>query len=334
MRPSVPLATPTAPDVPMYLAASSSKPLTLGPRMTRPLRSTSSTAASMRSCSSAYCPLMSMSPTAMRCASLRRKKSSPEPTTGPEGATGRPRPPPAALAVSQAGEVPLPRDRPSSTSSSVGDRPHRRLGPAGRLLPDAARERLHPGAERGDHALRRLRRERGHHDPPRHHRRRGGGQRRRLVDRLLGGPVRRPALHRQIRQVRAAAPSPRRAGRALVRQVWAGRPCSSAACCRSCAPSSRCPPASPRCRSGSSPCTRSSGASRGCSSWGGSARGWARTGRTSARTCTTPTTWWSRRWPGSSCTWSSSGAAAGVGARPGRDVNTDADAATDAEGEA
>ena len=71
VRPSVPLATPTAPLVPMYEAASSSKPLTLGPRMTRPLRSTSSTAPSMRSWSSAYCPLMSMSPTAMRLASLR-----------------------------------------------------------------------------------------------------------------------------------------------------------------------------------------------------------------------------------------------------------------------
>src|SRR5674476_1348097 len=53
--------------------------------MTRPLRSTPSTAASMRPCSSAYCPLMSMSPTAMRCASLRREKSSLEPTIAPRG---------------------------------------------------------------------------------------------------------------------------------------------------------------------------------------------------------------------------------------------------------
>ena len=65
VRPSVPLATPTDPVVPMYAEASSSNALTFGPRITRPLRSTSSTAVSMRPCSSAYCPLMSMSPTAM-----------------------------------------------------------------------------------------------------------------------------------------------------------------------------------------------------------------------------------------------------------------------------
>ena len=218
----------------MKAEASSSKPLTFGPRITRPLRSTDSTASSMRSCSSAYCPLMSMSPTAMSYASLRAEEV--EPGTyhrAPEGATGRARPgpdrPPGLVSRSRRCS---PAQRPVRYAVAhgihhrhprpVGDRPHRRLGPAGRLLPDAARERLHPRAERGDHALRRLRRERGQHDPAQHHGRRRGRQRRRLLDRLLGRALRRTSVHRQVRQVRPAPPPPRGAGGALVRQVRGG----------------------------------------------------------------------------------------------------------------
>ena len=232
----------------------------------------------------------------MRSASLRRGKSSLEPTTGlREGATGcgrrcSPARRPVRYAVAH-DAVHHRRRRP------VGDRPHRRLGPAGRLLPDAARERLHPRAERGDHALRRLRRERGHHDPPRHHRRRGGRQPRRVLDRLRGRPLRRPAVHRQVRQVRAAPPPPRGARGALVRQVRARSPSSSAAA----ADRAHVHLAAGRHRAGCPSGSSRSTPLLGCIPWvlllgwlGVTAR--RATGRRSAPTCTTPTTWWSPRW--------------------------------------
>src|SRR5450756_2519614 len=70
----------------------------------------------------------------------------------------------------------------------------------------------------------------------------------------------------------------------------------SAACCRSCARSSRCPRASARCASGSSPSTPCSDACRGWPCSATSASSWVATGRRSARSSTTSTTWWSRRW--------------------------------------
>ena len=60
-------------------------------------------------------------------------------------------------------------------------------------------------------------------------------------------------------------PSHLQLGRRLVRAATASRPCSSPACCRSSARSSRCPPASRGCRSGASRCSPRSAASRGSS---------------------------------------------------------------------
>ena len=271
VRPSVPLATPTDPVVPMKAEASSSKPLTFGPRITRPLRSTDEHGVLDAVLQLGVLSLDVHESDGHVERLLAAGKVEPgtyhrAPRRGLPGGAGAVRPPGARYGtLSRMMQSIIDARRP------VGDRPHRRLGPAGRLLPDAARERLHPGAERGDHALRRLRRERGHHDAPRHHRRRGGRQRRRLLDRLRGRPLRRPALHRQVRQVRPAPPPPRGAGGALVRQVRAASSLlqplpADRAHVHLAAGRDRA-----GCPSGSSPSTPCSAASRGSSCSAGSA---------------------------------------------------------------
>ncbi len=90
-------------------------------------------------------------------------------------------------------------------------------------------------------------------DPVRDRRRRGARQPGRLLDRLRGRLLRppRPAGTQQADPHQPQAPE---MGRRLVRALRRRRPSSSRGCCRSSAPSSRCPPGSRRCRSGASPC--------------------------------------------------------------------------------
>ena len=225
----MPLATPTEPAVPMKAAASSSKPLTFGPRITRPLRSTVEDGVldlvlqlgvlSLDVHESDGHVLRLLAAGEVEPGTYHRP---PERATGRRRATVRPR--------RSRGGVRFAHDRIHHRQRRrVGDAPHRQLGPAGRLRPHAARERLHPGAQRGDHAVRRLRRERRAHDAARHHRGRRRRQPGRLLDRLRHRLLRRPAVRRPLGQVRAAAPAPPRDGAALVRPATALPSCSSAA---------------------------------------------------------------------------------------------------------
>ena len=129
------------------------------------------------------------------------------------------------------------------------------IGSAGRrrgLPADDAGVGLHPDAERGDHALRRLQRLQRRTDPVRDRRRRGARQPGRLLDRLRGRLLRppRPAGKEPADPHQPQAP---RNGPTTGSSATATRPSSSPGCCRSSAPSSRCRPGSRRCRSGASP---------------------------------------------------------------------------------
>ena len=96
--------------------------------------------------------------------------------------------------------------------------------------------------------------------------RRHRGQRRRLVDRLRGRLLRPHRAHREARQQapHQASTTSRSADRWFDRHGDADG-VLLAACCRSCARSSRCPRASRGCRSGASRSSPRSAACRGCS---------------------------------------------------------------------
>ena len=148
------------------------------------------------------------------------------------------------------------RELPRRHAGAVLHARHQHVRSARRLRAHGARERLHTGAQRGHHALRRLLRERA-------------------ADGLLGGRERgrRRQRGRLLDRLRRRATT--EAGRSsttggatsfsiLARSTWhiagssatAPSPSSSAACCPSCAPSSLSRRASPACRSGASPSTR------------------------------------------------------------------------------
>ncbi len=237
VRPSVPLATPTAPAVPMYAADSSSKLLTLGPRMTRPLRSTSSTARLDAALQLGVLPfdVHESDGHAMRLL----EAGGVEPATYHslrKGATDA-RPRRCLQLRSRRRARPLPvraigcaACSPSSTASSQWCT--HLIGSWGlpavfvlMLLESACipvpSEAIMPFAgfavSEGKLTLAGIVDRRRRRQP------------RRLLDRLRGRLLRRPPLRRPLGQVRAAAPAPPRHGAALVRPLRARRSSSSGA---------------------------------------------------------------------------------------------------------
>ena len=159
-----------------------------------------------------------------------------------------------------------------------------------RLRPDAARERLHPDPERGDHAVRRLQRLGGRHDPVRHRRRRACS----ATSSAPGSPTRSAttaASSCSRRTASSTSTTSTSSGPTAGSSATATRPSSSPGCCRSSAPSSRCRPGSRGCRSGgfTVPHLRSA-ACPGSWRWRSSAARSATTGRTGATTSITSTT--------------------------------------------